>query len=259
MEAIFPAREEAGANRKGSRRRAPAPSPVQPPKPCSILLRIVGCWGLLLLPGTAGCVMTEGFRLSWACADLPPQGEVSQVLALWGEGIVVQPDPMRHGVPSPGLAARIYLVGRDLGRPLAGDGSLSVYLYDAAQQLSDEAVPQEVWNIDPANLQRVLTRDGLGWGYDLWLPWRTYRPGVSQVRLVVKYQSPQGAVAWSSSTDYAVRAPGAGKPLSVVHTTVLPPARAGEPPSQPAAPGPAAAAPTPYRGGPTGPNPLLKP
>jgi hypothetical protein len=172
-------------------------------------------WIGLLLGCTAGCVAPDGMRLPWAHPDQPPRGEVLQVLALWGDGIVVQPDPMNGGVPTPGFAARVYLLGQDIGQPLAGDGALSVYLYNGSEPLSDKAVPKEVWNIDPVNLQRLLAHDALGWGYDLWLPWRTYRPETSQVRLVVKYQSPQGRPAWSSSTDFAVRRPQVALPAAL--------------------------------------------
>jgi hypothetical protein len=137
--------------------------------------------------------------------DLPPTGEVCQVMALWADGLIVQPDPTTNGTPTPGLAARICLLGHDLSKPLAGDGALTAYLYDARAPLSDKAIPREIWNIDSANLQQVLGKDALGWGYDLWLPWRTYRPEITQVRLVVKFQARNGKVTWSSSTDYAVR------------------------------------------------------
>jgi hypothetical protein len=163
--------------------------------------------GLMLLSCTLGCLGPDGLRLTWVHDDQPPKGEILQVLALWGDGLAVHPDPKNGGVPTPGFAARVYLLGQNVGLPLAGDGTLSAFLYDGAEPLSDKAVPREIWNIDPVNLQRLLARDALGWGYNLWLPWRTYKPEVSQVRLVVKYQPAQGRPAWSSSTDYAVRRP----------------------------------------------------
>jgi hypothetical protein len=170
--------------------------------------------GLLLLSCTLGCLGPDGLRLTWEHDDQPPKGEILQVLALWGDGLAVHPDPKNGGVPTPGFAARVYLLGQNVGQPLAGDGTLSAFLYDGAEPLSDKAVPREIWNIDPVNLQRLLARDALGWGYNLWLPWRTYKPEVSQVRLVVKYQPAQGGPAWSSSTDYAVHRPMALPPTA---------------------------------------------
>jgi hypothetical protein len=189
-----------------------------------------GGLGLLLLSCTVGCVGPNGLCLPWLNGDPPPRGEVLQVLALWGDGVVVQPDPMNGGVPTPGFAARVYLLGQNLGQPLAGDGNLIAYLYDGAQPLSEKAVPTEIWKIDPVNLQRLFAHDALGWGYNLWLPWRTYRPDVSQVRLVIKYQSPQGRPAWSSSTDFAVRRPTAlPQPAAGAHAGLQAKAPAGRP------------------------------
>jgi hypothetical protein len=118
-------------------------------------------------------------------------------------------------LPTPGLAARVYLVGDNLTKMPAGDGSLTVTLYDAAQPLTENAKPNQVWTIDPASLRQVLKKDGVGWGYDLWLPWHGYRPEIVRVRLIVKYESAKGQVAYSSPTDYAVRAPAAIKVTKV--------------------------------------------
>jgi hypothetical protein len=125
-------------------------------------------------------------------------------MALWADGLVEHPDPMNGGAPTPGLAARIYLLGPGGAEPLAADGTLSIRLFAGDLPATGQAVPLEVWNIDQANLDRVLAKDGLGWGYDLWLPWRTYRPNIQHAHLVVQYTSRDGKVAWSSSTDLAL-------------------------------------------------------
>lgn len=188
------------------------PGPQRAQRMTVLQQRLIPAWLLAfwLLGCMAGCVTLGGPVASWPGWDRPVKGEVCQVMALWADGVVVQPDPMNDGTPTPGLAARIYLFGQNLDKPLIADGSLSIYLYEAAEGLADQAVLKEVWNIDPANLERVLSKDALGWGYNLWLPWRTYRPQTSHVRLVVKYQPHQGKAAWSSNTDLALGRPGAG-------------------------------------------------
>jgi len=157
----------------------------------------------------------------WSGLEAPPSGEVYQLMVLWGDGVSVQPDPANHGRPTPGLAARVCLLGQNAGRSVAGDGSLSVHLYDTRVPMSEDAVPTEVWNIDPVNLQRLLSKDAVGWGYDLWLPWGTFKPDVSKVRLVVQYKSKAGREVWSSCTDYSVRRPSAfGSGLSAAPAEV---------------------------------------
>lgn len=156
-----------------------------------------------MLPSiVTGCVTLDSMSGCWH--DAPPCGEVAQVMTLWAGGIVVQPDPLRGGIPSPGVAGRIYLFGAELGTPLRADGSLIVHLYDDSTPESGPKVPREVWTVDAANLQRVQKKDGLGWGYNLWLPWSTYEPSIQRVHLVVCYKPVKGSDAWSSSTTLQV-------------------------------------------------------
>lgn len=169
------------------------------------LLPLVG----LLLP-CAGCaIKQDGQNLvltlpqptavwQWP-ADGPSKGEVAQVVPLWADGLVVHPDPMRNGLPTPGFAGRVYLFGQDMAEPLAADGMVSVHLYEG-----DTSKPKEVWNIPVAELQKVLKKDGLGWGYNLWLPWYTYRPEARKVTLVVQHRSKEGKDVWSGAAALAV-------------------------------------------------------
>ncbi len=150
---------------------------------------------LLLVSLCAGCVTTGPLPLpKW---DAPPKGQVAQVMPLWADGIAVQSDPMQGGRPVPGLAARVYLFGPDLGQPLVADGTLIVYQYDDLQPPSDDQLPREVWTLDKASLEKLLKKDALGWGYNLWLPWSSYNPAIRKVGLVICYRPEKGMDAWS--------------------------------------------------------------
>jgi hypothetical protein len=159
--------------------------------------------GQLLTAALPGCVTTQGQALHWPWAERPAKGEVTQVMALWADGVDVQPDPARGGVPTPGLAGRIFLFGKAM-EGLEAEGTMTIYLYDDAQPPSDKPVPREMWNLDPVSLQRVLKKDGLGWGYTLWLPWSSYRPEVRKVTLVAHYRTLQGRDVWSGAMSLTV-------------------------------------------------------
>ncbi len=149
----------------------------------------------LILLFATGCITPQPLSLpKW---DTPPKGPVAQVMPLWADGIVVQTDPMRRGLPTPGLAARVYLFGGQLGEPLLAEGSLIVYQYDDLQPVTDPQVPREIWNLDKASLEKLLKKDALGWGYNLWLPWSNYHPDIKRVMLVVCYRPEKGVEAWS--------------------------------------------------------------
>jgi hypothetical protein len=166
----------------------------------------VGVVLLGLLLGTAGCATTS-FCTTCCCwpVQLPPTGEVTQIMALWADGVVIQPnpDPRYHGHPTPGFNGRVYLYGPQHKEPLAADGVLTVYLYDTTHD-ADNKIPLEVWNVDEANLARVGKRDSLGWGYNLWLPWTTFSKDVHRVNLVVKYHPHEGLDRFSGHTKLTV-------------------------------------------------------
>lgn len=156
--------------------------------------------------------------------DMLPHGEVSQVMALWADGVVVQTDPTRNGSPTPGFSSRVYLFGPELGQPLVADGSLIVYLYDDLQPKTDPQLPREVWVIDRASLTKVLKQDALGWGYNLWLPWSNYHPEIRKVSLVVCYRPEKGMDAWSGQHLLAVRQPeGPSGPRAMTPTAIKKP------------------------------------
>lgn len=164
---------------------------------------VLGWAGLVLVACAGGCVTTLGPSLPWSGAAKPERGEVAQVVALWADGIDVQPDAMLGGRPTPGLAGRVYLFDAQM-KGLEADGLLTVHLYDDAQPPSDQPLPREIWNLDPLSLQRVVKKDGLGWGYSLWLPWSNYRPEIRKVTLVVRYQSSKGKEVWSGAMTAVV-------------------------------------------------------
>jgi len=131
-------------------------------------------------------------------------------MALWADGLVSQPDPMQNGLPMPGFAGRVYLFGPHLGQPLEARGPITVYLYDSLAPREGKPTPREMWNIDPDSLKKVLKKDGLGWGYNLWLPWSTYSADLKQVYLIVQYRNPEGRDAWSSAMPLALAGNGSG-------------------------------------------------
>lgn len=187
--------------------------------------------GLLgvLLSGLCGCASTEFCtnccNCCWPAASVIPHGEVKQVMALWADGLVVQADPFRNGIRTPGFSARVHLFGKDLGEPLAADGTLMVQLYDTTHPTSGMQPPLEVWNIDEANLEQLGKKAGLGWGYNLWVPWTTYRPEIHRVSLVVKYQPHRGIPAFSGHSELTVNDGSAVRPPSQleVHNSSLSP------------------------------------
>jgi len=170
-----------------------------------LILRAGGRGGLvaalLLAALAAGCATTEEY---FARAK-DPQAGVGQIVCAWENAVRFVPDPARQGAPNPGLAGRLYLFDQDLANLLEGDGSASVYLFD---ETDGPPVMKEVWKFNTQELKRLSRKDGYGNGYTLFLPWATYRPEISKVRLRVEYQPAKGSPHYTE--DAVTLAPGNG-------------------------------------------------
>ena len=199
------------------------------------------CWAMLLPLVSGGCVSLLGKTTD--ANELPPPSPATppcQVVSMWPPEVRLAPDPVHQGQNNPGLVGRIYLFGSEFGWPVTGDGNLVIDLFD---ETSGQALLLEEWRFDNASLKKSLRKDGLGWGYTLFLPWGTYRPDIGKVRMRVAYRP----VAPTALPIYA-----ADTPLTLVHPNptllatllgkgptppVAPPtATAGSPPAPPPAP-----------------------
>lgn len=144
--------------------------------------------GLLALPLVAalvaGCVTTDDMLL-WK-SEKKPAEPVCQLLCTWQNSVQFAADPTRGGAPGPGLVGRLYLFGKVLAHPVRAEGSLVVDLID---ETGGKPVHQEQWRIDPETLQLLRSKDFMGTGYTLFLPWGRYRPETNKVRLRVAFFS----------------------------------------------------------------------
>jgi hypothetical protein len=145
---------------------------------------------------TTGCLSFDKATVSISGAAVD-ENKVLQVTPIWASGVVVQPDPSRRGAPTPGFAARLYCFGRDQGYPVEADGSFTVYLYDDPEKAAANGTALEIWHLDPDTMQTLYKKDALGAGYNLWLPWSTFRRDLRQVCFVVHYQPKIGREIWS--------------------------------------------------------------
>lgn len=170
--------------------------------------RIAWCWArlMLVLVAVPGCVTLTFERPTWwTPLDAPRSGEVSQVLVIWADGLVTQPDPA-SGLPVPGFAGKVYLLDATGSGSFRADGTIVVHQYDDAQPPNQEpVVPREVWNVDEDNLKRLAKKDGVGWGYPLFLPWNNFRVPARNVTLMVQYKPNKGREAWSSPSRLTIR------------------------------------------------------
>ena len=108
---------------------------------------------------------------------------------MWQNSVQYAPDPTRGGAPGVGLACRLYLFGQKVDYPIRAEGSLVVDLLD---ETDGKSVHQEQWRFDPETVKKLVSKDFVGTGYTLFLPWSRYLPETSKVRLRVGFFAASG-------------------------------------------------------------------
>jgi hypothetical protein len=152
----------------------------------------------LTISMSAGCVSMGSLV---PCSDATSAGPACQVVAMWHNGVAFTPDPTHGGEKTPGLACRVYLFGETVDFPKIGDGKLIVDVFDeTSKNPAAKTLPLEEWQIDKDTLKRLARHDAIGWGYTLFLPWGTYKPEISRVRLKVRYEPASGFPLYTEST-----------------------------------------------------------
>jgi len=139
----------------------------------------------------AGCIGADKIknRFKAISTAAPP----AQAVAAWNNKLVYAPDPLRGGAAVPYLMGRLYLFGPEVGAPLVGDGSLVVDLYDLTPRgPNSEPVMLQEQRYDPETLKRFVKEDLFGMGYTVYIPWTTYRPDITQVNLILRYDPAKG-------------------------------------------------------------------
>ena len=163
--------------------------------------------GMFALSLCAGCTSFATFTAPTVMTESPkPAGNCCQIVATWLNRVHYEPDPTNGGVPTPGIVGRLYLFGPEIEKPLVGDGSIQVDLFDDSGPKPGEQ-PIERWVIDPDTLHRLLRQDIVGWGYTLFLPWTTYKRDIVKVHLTVRYDPKQGTPLYTPSSPLTLEHP----------------------------------------------------
>jgi hypothetical protein len=113
---------------------------------------------------------------------------VNEIVVAWRNWIDYLPDPTQGGRRGPGLAGQMFLFGKG-AVPALADGTLTVDLFDETPRPPGQPsnVPER-WSFDKEALKQLqATDERFGKCYILFLPWPTYRPDVTRVRIAARY------------------------------------------------------------------------
>ena len=145
-----------------------------------------------------------------------PQG---RLVSAWQNNVTYAPDTTRGGAVFPGLLARVYLFGPlpaplpdgkpdtsdpSKGLPYLGDGTLTIFIYDATPRGSKEPKLTDVVDLGPESLKQFAKTDFVGPGYTIFCPWFQYRPDVTHVFINLEYTSSTGEKFYHQSGTMSV-------------------------------------------------------
>ncbi len=171
---------------------------ITPMKRCTKQKGRINLGGFLILAmafGMLGCVTIPNMD-----SPLQFKHEVPcQVVTTWQPEVLFSADPARGGMSAPGIGGRLYLFGNEIGKPLHGNGTLVVDLYDVTGAQSPEPVHLEQWQIDATTLNRLGKKDPIGFGYTIFLPWSTCLESYHRIQIKVKYQPTNGFALYTDS------------------------------------------------------------
>jgi hypothetical protein len=69
----------------------------------------------------------------------------------------------------------------------------------------------ELWNFNKETLRQLASRDTIGWGYTLFLPWGTYNPAIKAVHMKICYAPPKSIPLYDESGTVALNSADHGK------------------------------------------------
>jgi hypothetical protein len=107
------------------------------------------------------------------------------------------------------------------------DGKLVVELFDESPRAGGQPVRLGGWTLEKDTLRRLVTTDErFGKCYALFLPWPTYTPEVTRVRLTARYEPENGYALYAPPTTMTIdtTTSGDGGSSPVVRTSTTTPA-----------------------------------
>jgi hypothetical protein len=147
----------------------------------------------MLAPLLTGCLTLP--HHPWGAEPAP---KVCQVTMCWQNSVGLGPDPVNGGRTQPVLAGRMYLFGPKIDYPLLAQGGFKVELFDdSSGRCSD--VPLEEWIFRPEDMPNLMKKDFLGVGYTVLLPWGTYRPDITRLKMRTSYQPMDGLPVYAEN------------------------------------------------------------
>ena len=114
-------------------------------------------------------------------------------------------DAVRHTPGQPaerGFGGRIMFFARKEGKPVAVDGTLTVYAFDADDKDLKHVAPLKKYVFPVDTLAKHYSKSELGHSYSFWLPWGETGGPEQRVSLIARFEPIGGPILMSQATRH---------------------------------------------------------
>jgi hypothetical protein len=158
----------------------------------------LGLLGLLLL-AESGCAKLDWSRLdpmkAVGLSKSEPEPKVpTRMGEVWSDSVLNQP-----GLPGVrGFGGRVTFYSDDEKKPVAVDGTLTVYAFDATERDPVHVSPERRFIFPADQMKKHYSPNKLGPSYSIWIPWDEVGGPERQLSLVVRFDDSTGATITST-------------------------------------------------------------
>lgn len=187
------------------------PAKPEPPKPAAAPADgVVPAGGTAPTPAAArGTAPTVSVRMPKIDLHAEKKVQALEMAMQWGRRVEYLPDPTQDGAMGPGLVGQLFLYGNDnplfgtpKPTPATADGKLTVVLYREVTEVGRPAksVYLGQWTFEKDALKSLKCHDER-WGphYQVFLPWPSYTPDVTRIKLTAKFEPETGHALYATA------------------------------------------------------------
>jgi hypothetical protein len=163
-----------------------------------------------------GCTSLDLKKPFFGASDKPKPETPIRMVDIWTEEVLTEP-----GLPTVrGFAGRVmfYNDKNKDSKPIAVDGTLSVFVFDESDRESDYSAPEKKFVYKPEQLAKYYSKSELGHSYSVWLPWDEVGGKERKLCLIGRFEPKKGGLIVSKPSHRVLSGtpPKPGEPGSKV-------------------------------------------
>jgi hypothetical protein len=137
----------------------------------------------------AACAQLDSAKpTGWFADDVDEPTEARQLVAIWTDAVVQQPNRAR----TRGFRGQLFFYGPGGTKPVRVDGALIVYAYDEQERGEDDVKPTRKYVFTREQFARHYAKSDLGHCYAVWIPWDQVGGPRKQIALIARFVPADG-------------------------------------------------------------------